>query len=170
MKRKVIVLLLVGAMCLVGATALAYDEAPMLRVEVAAGELPPLEERLPAQPSILEPLEEVGQYGGVIQVFSLDIYAWQDLSEETERGTYLGRIGKDGTLEGDLAKGFEFSDDQMSLTIYLREGAKWSDGEPFTADDIVFMFEAMHWHPDVETWNWLEMVRSRENLYPDKIC
>jgi len=164
MKRKLIVLLLVGAMCLVGATALAYDEAPMLRVKIAAGELPPLEERLPAQPSILEPLEEVGQYGGVIQVFSLDNYAWQDLTEETERGTYLGRIGKDGTLEGDLAKGFEFADDQMSLTIYLREGTKWSDGHPFTADDIVFMFEAMHWHPDVETWNWLEMVTGVEKI------
>lgn len=165
MEKKLTILLLAGAMCLLGTTAApAYNEAPMLQVKVAAGELPPVEKRLPIDPSALEPLEENGQYGGVIHVFSLDNSAWQDLTEETERGTYLGRIGKDGTLEGDLAKGFEFADDQMSLTIHLREGTKWSDGYPFTADDIVFMFEAMHWHPDVETWNWLEMVTGVEKV------
>jgi len=165
MRGKLTVLLLAGAMCLLGATvAQAYNEAPMLRVKVAAGELPPVEKRLPIEPSVLEPLEEVGQYGGVIHVFALDNSPWQDLCEETERGTYLGRLRKDGTVEGDLAKGFEIADDPKSLIIHLREGAKWSDGYPFTADDIVFMFEAMHWHPDVETVNWLGMVTDVEKI------
>src|SRR5688572_18982301 len=39
-------------------------EAPMLAEMVAAGELPPLEERLPAEPLVVEPIESIGEYGG----------------------------------------------------------------------------------------------------------
>ncbi|KKL20972.1 hypothetical protein LCGC14_2450170, partial [marine sediment metagenome] len=47
--------LLIGAICLLGgASALAYKEAPMLRVKVAAGELPPIEERLPDEPTVVD--------------------------------------------------------------------------------------------------------------------
>ena len=43
-----------------------FHEAPMLRVKVAAGELPPVEKRLPEEPLVIEPIEEIGQYGGRI--------------------------------------------------------------------------------------------------------
>lgn len=39
-----------------------------------------------------------------------------------------------------LATGYAFSDDVMALTVTLREGVLWSDGEPFTADDVAFTF------------------------------
>ena len=160
MIKKLILGLLVGAMCLSAAAALAYNEAPMLRVKVAAGELPPVAERLPEEPVVVEPLEEIGQYGGTLYVFPTNPNPWQDLQESTGRGMYMGRTAEDGvTVVGDLAKGFDFSEDFKSLTIYLREGAKWSDGHPFTADDIVFMFEDMHWNDKVPTWNWLLPVR-----------
>lgn len=42
-----------------------------------------------------------------------------------------------------LATGYEFSDDVMTLTLTLREGVLWSDGEPFTADDVVFTFNML---------------------------
>lgn len=42
-----------------------------------------------------------------------------------------------------LAKSVESSDDNLTYTIHLRDDVKWSDGEPFTADDVVFTFEAM---------------------------
>jgi len=158
--KKLILGLLVGAMCLSAAAALAYNEAPMLRVKVAAGELPPVEERLPEEPSVVEPLEEIGQYGGTLYVFPLNPSPWNDLQESTDRGMHIGRMAEDGTtVLGDLAKGFDFSEDSKSLTIYLREGAKWSDGYPFTADDVVFMFEDMHWNDKVKTWNWLLPVK-----------
>ena len=41
-----------------------YGEAPMLAEMVAAGDLPPVEQRLPAQPVVVQPLESVGEYGG----------------------------------------------------------------------------------------------------------
>ena len=67
MTRKLTVMLLSGVICLIGVTsalAITYNEAPMLRTMVAAGELPPVAERLPDEPSVLKPLEEIGQYGG----------------------------------------------------------------------------------------------------------
>ncbi len=41
-----------------------YSEAPMLADMVAAGDLPPVEERLPEDPMVIKPLGEIGKYGG----------------------------------------------------------------------------------------------------------
>lgn len=40
-----------------------------------------------------------------------------------------------------LAESYEYADDQKSITYTLREGLKWSDGEPLTADDLLYTFE-----------------------------
>src|SRR5690606_4994620 len=42
-----------------------YNEAPMLAAKVAAGELPPVEERLPVNPRVVEPIDSIGEYGGI---------------------------------------------------------------------------------------------------------
>jgi peptide/nickel transport system substrate-binding protein len=47
------------------------------------------------------------------------------------------------TLVGDLAKSWEWSDDGMAVTFNLWENAVWSDGEPVTADDVVFSLDRM---------------------------
>ena len=45
----------------------SFQEAPMLAALVEAGELPPLEERMPADPMVIVPLESVGTYGGTLR-------------------------------------------------------------------------------------------------------
>ncbi|MCB0106728.1 MAG: hypothetical protein KDE53_12485, partial [Caldilineaceae bacterium] len=45
----------------------SFHEAPMLADKVAAGELPPVEERLPSDPLVIQPAEMIGQYGGVLR-------------------------------------------------------------------------------------------------------
>lgn len=63
-----------------------------------------------------------------------------------------------GEMEPWLAESFEYSDDATQLTITVREGVEWSDGEPFTADDIAFTLNMLKENPDlvtaaaVETW------------------
>jgi len=42
-----------------------------------------------------------------------------------------------------LAKSWEVSEDNKSYTFQLRRGVLWSDGEPFTADDVIFTFDAI---------------------------
>lgn len=52
----------------------------------------------------------------------------------------LARIEPDGTLTPDLAETIETAEDGLSVTVTLREDVLWSDGEPFTADDVVFTY------------------------------
>jgi len=54
-------------------------------------------------------------------------------------------------IEPALATAWEFSDDGLTLTFALRAGVRWSDGEPFTADDVVFTFNDVILNPDIVT-------------------
>ena len=57
-----------------------------------------------------------------------------------------------------LAKSWEWSEDGKELTMHLIEGAKWSDGEPFTSEDVIFTWEDYILDPNVNSWqkasNW----------------
>ena len=136
-----------------------YGEAPMLAAMVAAGELPPVDERLPLNPAVHAPLEEIGQYGGTVRVFALDNWPWQDMTESVERGPYMLKA-VNGQLMPDIAESVEMAEDKSSVTIHLREGHKWSDGAPLTADDVVFQFGAMHNHPEVVTYKTSPFVQN----------
>ncbi|MCV9999766.1 ABC transporter substrate-binding protein [Pararhizobium sp. YC-54] len=52
-----------------------------------------------------------------------------------------------GKLDPWLATGYKWSDDALSLEFTLRDGVKWSDGQPFSADDVAFTFTMMRDHP-----------------------
>jgi len=62
---------------------------------------------------------------------------------------YSGLVQYDENLEfvGDLAEDWEFSDDGLEWTFNLREGVTWHDGEPFTAADVKWTYDAIM-HPD----------------------
>ena len=57
-------LALILALGTAAAQDMMYGEAPMLAALVEAGELPPVEERLPAEPLVITPVERIGDYGG----------------------------------------------------------------------------------------------------------
>ncbi|MCO4769921.1 MAG: ABC transporter substrate-binding protein [Deltaproteobacteria bacterium] len=60
-----------------------------------------------------------------------------------------------------LATGFTWGEDVTSLSFSLREGVRWSDGEAFTADDVVFTFDLMKKVPAFDTqghWRYLRSV------------
>jgi oligopeptide transport system substrate-binding protein len=44
----------------------------------------------------------------------------------------------DGELQPAMAESWEISDDQMTYTFHIREGVKWSNGEPLTAEDFEY--------------------------------
>ena len=139
-----------------------YNEAPMLAAMVASGELPPVDERLPIEPAVVyfAADDEIGTYGGTLTVFHTSINPWADLGYETEIGGYVIRANPDtNALEPLLVRRAEMADDAMSVTFYLREGTKWSDGHPMTADDYVFMYEDAHWNDKVTTWNWIPQIK-----------
>ena len=51
--------------------------------------------------------------------------------------------------EGDLAETWSFSEDELRVTITIRQDLKWSDGEAFTAEDIVFSVNEIHLSDDI---------------------
>jgi peptide/nickel transport system substrate-binding protein len=115
-----------------------YKEAPMLADLVKAGTLPAVDERLPKAPYVIE-APEVGQYGGIWHRGFLGPSDRNGLIRVVNDG--LVRFSIDGaSVEMKYAESVTPNDTFTEWTIKLREGSKWSDGEPFTADDIMFWF------------------------------
>jgi len=135
------VLVVLVLVMLVGTAAAQYNEAPMLRERVSAGELPPVEERLPEQPLVVEPFDEIGVYGGVIRAGAFGPTSG-GLDAEGVRIQNIGQIEPDlETITPNIVRDWDIAEDFTSITLYLREGMKWSDGHPFTADDWIFWYE-----------------------------
>ena len=115
------------------------NESPMLWEQVASGDLPPLEDRLPANPLVLEPLEEIGTYGGTLRRGTawLGSYLTENFTREPLNMWQLP-VTNTGPPRGNLAESWEYNEDGTSVVVQLHEGIKWSDGEPFTSADIEF--------------------------------
>ncbi len=123
-----------------GAPLPPYGEAPELADRVARGELPPVAARLPEAPLVVRPYESVGRYGGTLRV---DAYQWRGY---LHHGLFR-RNSEGDEIIPDLSEGYAYSADYRSLTIHLRRGMRWSDGAPFTVEDILFVWEDEIWNP-----------------------
>ncbi|MEM1176642.1 MAG: ABC transporter substrate-binding protein [Pseudomonadota bacterium] len=112
-------------------------------------DLPALSERLPSEPLVIVPYDSIGRYGGQLDA----------LSNATEAGTSdflstrhvnLVRYADDlQTIVPNVAKSWEWNDDFTQLTFTLREGHKWSDGEPFTSADVKFWHDKIMLDPNI---------------------
>ncbi|MCY4522481.1 MAG: ABC transporter substrate-binding protein [Caldilineaceae bacterium] len=125
----------------------AYNESPMLAEMVAAGTLPPVEERLPTEPFVVTNRmlvvsydTEIGKYGGTMRlpqngpggdphfyIGSVEPLVWAPGAFNYDMGIY-----------GNVLKDWEANDNYNVYTLSLREGMKWSDGEPLTTADVDF--------------------------------
>ena len=129
-----------------------FGEAPALAAMVQAGELPPVEERLPDDPLVIGPYREIGQYGGTLRVARMGPGDYGDMLRGAKGWLFRGDPSTNEIIPY-LAKGYEVPADNTSLTIFLREGTKWSDGMPFTADDIMFLYTYGFADPEVkDSW------------------
>lgn len=131
------------------AACASYIEAPQLKEMVDAGSLPPAGERLPLEPLVIQPAEEIGTYGGQF----IDSWGGGNIADIRQFGYEpLVRWSVDGSeVVPGIAKSWDISEDARSYTFHLREGMKWSDGHPFTADDIIFWWERVENNPKVMT-------------------
>ena len=127
----------------------SYKESPMLADKVAAGLLPAVGDRVPDEPLFLEVAEQVGVYGGTM----VDTTGGNRLAEFRHYGYEpLVRWSVDGSkVVPNVAKSWEVSDDATTYTFHLRKGMKWSDGEDFTAADIVFWWDYVESNKDVQS-------------------
>ncbi|MFN2129530.1 MAG: ABC transporter substrate-binding protein [Anaerolineae bacterium] len=115
-------------------------QSAVLVEQVAAGTIPPLDERLPTEPMTID---RTGKYGGTMRLgtTATSLLDWSVRFAGDWMGTPL-RLSED--LKGvvpNVWKRFEISDDATVITGYMRQGLKWNDGEPHTADDWMFWYE-----------------------------
>lgn len=122
-----------------------FQEAPALAALVRQNRLPRVEERIGEDPIVIAPLREIGRYGGTLRRAFLGPTDYQSAIRCAS--------GPDGFLYWDyqwrtvipnIARAFELSRDGRSLTLLLRRGMRWSDGHPFTADDVMFWYTDMY--------------------------
>jgi peptide/nickel transport system substrate-binding protein len=146
----------------------AYQQPAYMDAFVAAGTLPPVAERLPAEPLVFSTgatEDGVGVYGDVMRhVIGGRPEGWNFWGGQSQGwgGIDIGmtecltRTGPLFEINADdlqplpnLAKSWEWSEDGMSLTVHLIEGAKWSDGDPFDTEDIDFYWNNVVMDPEV---------------------
>lgn len=111
--------------------------------------LPALAKRLPSEPLVSAPYDQIGHYGGVLDA----------MSSATEAGTSdfmsirhvnLVRYSDDlNTIVPMVAKSWSWNADFTQLTFSLRKGHKWSDGAPFTANDVKFWYDNLALDPKI---------------------
>ena len=121
-----------------------YNEAPMLAELVAAGSLPPVEQRLPVSPRVITPTIEVGEYGGTLRrAFKglSDRWGPVKLSEEGAIQWDAPDPAEAPTLVVNYISEWSQNEDASEYTFTLREGLKWSDGEAFTTEDVQFWYD-----------------------------
>jgi len=144
-----------------GELGLTFQQSPMLDELVDDGELPPVEERLSDDTIVIEPYSDIGNYGGELMTYG------QDLSFDFG-GSWMGggghnpfRITADGSkVIPWLAKGWEYSNNYQSITIYFRDGLSWSDGTP-----IKFGEEYQWWWDNIVNYEEPEDIEF--DLYVD---
>ncbi|MDP6705424.1 MAG: ABC transporter substrate-binding protein [Alphaproteobacteria bacterium] len=124
-----------------GPAAAEYVETPMLKADVAEGKLPAVAERLPATPLLVRfggGAKVQGRHGGELKTLIgrakdirlLVVYGYARLVGYNERFE----------IEPDLVESVRVEEGRI-FTFKLREGHKWSDGQPFTADDFRYYWE-----------------------------
>ena len=116
-----------------------YSEAPQLAALVVAGSLPSVDKRLPDEPLVITPYNEVGKYGGTLNRAHNSATDFWNFGRLDRAGAKLVQWSMDSTaIEPAVASSWELSSDLTTYTFNLRPGHKWSDGTPFSADDIEF--------------------------------
>ncbi len=128
--------------------------------------LPPVAERLPRNPGVVIGPDGIGQYGGV----------WRECHDgsgyplvKTAAESFV-RFDPAGRIQPALAYKWDISDSNRVYTFYLRKGHKWSDGEPFTTEDILWVCNTVigsaSW---ASSPNWMMETDGTALLYVDDI-
>jgi len=146
-----------------------YSEAPMLADKVAGGELPSVDDRLPENPLVVLPVKSVGEYGGTWY------RGWRGIKDFHCYGRIVyepvlrwPRDPADPVQPG-LAEKWEWNADGTELTLTFRKGLKWSDGVPFTVDDVTFWWDDIENDTNITTAPHAEWVVNGEPMTLEKI-
>ncbi|WP_170473934.1 ABC transporter substrate-binding protein [Ruegeria arenilitoris] len=117
------------------------QESAFWKSEVDSGDLPPVQDRIPSEPLVVDLTKkgrELGTPGGTLRTM---VTRSKDIRQMVVYG-YARLVGFDNNYElvPDILASFE-NEDNRKFTLKLREGHKWSDGSPFTSEDFRYWWE-----------------------------
>ena len=121
-----------------------FKEAPALAELVKAGKLPPVQERIGQDPLVVKPLREIGRYGGTWRRGFTGPFDTSNGHRVAQNDKLLYYDYTGTKVVPNIARGWEVSPDGKVTTVLLRRGMRWSDGQPFTADDFVFWYQDVY--------------------------
>lgn len=126
-----------------------FVDSPLFAEQVAEGKLPPLGERLPRNPMVVNldgPGKSPGRHGGELRML---MARSKDVRMMVVYG-YARLVGYDQNFEivPDILERVDIEDERI-FTLHLRQGHKWSDGHPFTAEDFRYWWEDVTNDPDL---------------------
>ena len=114
---------------------------PMLADLVKNGSLPPIDERLPANPLVVGGRDAIGVYGGEVRMIHTDPTGFlSNYDWNAERLLHYSDIDL-RTIVPNIFESWEASPDGTTYTIHMRRGMKWSTGDPVTSEDVRFTWE-----------------------------
>ena len=135
----------------------SYSQAPSLKKLEEKGEIPPIGQRLPAEPFVWKTnvmVDGPGVYGDVLRrVYGAGTEGWNFAvgqiqgwgGTETYRESLINIsmmwVMKEPAPVPNLARSWEWADDGYTLVMKLVEGVRWSDGYEFTAEDVIFSYD-----------------------------
>ncbi len=119
----------------------AYKETPYFAKRIVAGKLPPIAQRIPAQPSVVDLSGAglgLGRQGGEMRLLG---GRKQDVRQMVVYG-YARLVGydRDYRFRPDILARLEVDEGRI-FTLHLRPGHRWSDGHPFTTEDFRYFWE-----------------------------
>ena len=135
----------------------SFKDAPQLADLVKVGKLPPVEQRVSQDPLVIKPVHEIGKYGGTWRRgFTGPADGWNGIRAAGHDNLLFWSWDKTEIVPN-IAKSWEVQDGGRTLVLKLRRGMKWSDGQPFTADDILFWWEDLYQNKELVPSGWPEM-------------
>ncbi|MGQ0565387.1 MAG: ABC transporter substrate-binding protein [Gemmobacter sp.] len=130
-----------GLLASVALPRAAWAETALFEADIAAGTLPPMADRLPKNPRVIDlgaMGRETGRYGGTVRM----VVGGQREVRLVPFYSYARLMGYDGdlNLQPDVLASVEVEENRV-YTLHLREGHRWSDGAPYTAEDFRYCWD-----------------------------
>jgi peptide/nickel transport system substrate-binding protein len=149
----------------------AFKEAPELAALVQQGRLPPVAQRIGQDPLVIQPVHEIGKYGGTLRKAITGGLSGDLTGHRFVPGpaSLLFVDYENKKVVPNLARGYEMSADNKVLTLQLRRGMKWSDGQPFTADDILFWFEDIYNNEQIHPGDSPDLLINGKKVVIEKV-
>jgi peptide/nickel transport system substrate-binding protein len=133
----------IALLCWVAFGAATYQETAYYQDQVTAGTLPPVADRLPAEPAVETFLGDAfkpGKPGGKLEILMAKA---KDVRQMVVYG-YARLVGYDHKLQlqADVVSSYTVEEGRI-FTFHLRPGHRWSDGAPFTSENFRYWWEDM---------------------------